>query len=94
MTLPDKDLERLARVEEKTDNIAADVTELKDDFKKFIKTADQKYAPAWAGKAIIWLIASVMGIVVTTVVAGAITLFTAQINSQNKTEVQVTAPTK
>ena len=36
--------ERMARLEEKTDHIAAEVAELKDTMKNFIAAADKRYA--------------------------------------------------
>lgn len=46
---------RMARLEEKTDNIVNDVAEIKQTIKDFIKEADQKYAPKWVATLVYFL---------------------------------------
>lgn len=78
--------ERLARVEEKTDNIANDLTELKSDFKAFIESADKRYAPAWVGKAVTLFITLVCTAVLTAMIA---TVVIKDQQPTTKTEVKV-----
>lgn len=81
--------ERLARVEEKTDNIEKKVDELDVKFDRFIEAADKKFAPAWVGKAMTWFIMLVMGAVITALLATVI-IKDSQV-PQTKTEVKVSS---
>jgi hypothetical protein len=40
-------LERMAKMEQKLDDVCADLTEIKATIKDFIESADSKYAPRW-----------------------------------------------
>lgn len=44
------DLERLAVVETKIDNVCDEISELKQTLKDFIESADKKYAPQYLEK--------------------------------------------
>lgn len=82
--------ERLARVEEKTDGLVKDVSEIKGELHDFIKSADSKYAPKWVANALTLVITTVMLAVIGALVA--LVVINPDTTVQPTTKIQVTTP--
>jgi nitrate reductase NapE component len=50
--------ERMAKVEQKLDDLVEDIVEVKKTLDDFIKCADKRYAPAWVSWAMKLIIAT------------------------------------
>jgi hypothetical protein len=63
------DRERLIKLETQMENIETKVDELKDMLTKFIETSDGKFASKWVEDALKWVLYTVAGILVVSLLA-------------------------
>lgn len=61
--------ERMARVEEKTDNITRLITDLNSKLDNFIESAPDRYSAKWVERGLTWVITIVIGAVLMALIA-------------------------
>lgn len=61
--------ERMARLEEKTDNIERKVDEINEKLDRFIDCAPNKFSAKWVEKGVSWTITIIVGAVLTALIA-------------------------
>ena len=60
--------ERMARLEEKTDNIEKMLIDLSKKFDDFVECAPKKFSAKWVEKGVAWAIFLIVGAVLTAII--------------------------